>query len=186
MRTIAKFAPSLDDADSDSDDDHAAHKFEQSGVDLCEEPSFRQAKVNPTWADYQEVLAQQEELEEENELLEEALGSVAGMTSGISMKSYELSDHLQDVLQKVTLPREVPTFDDVEDVETDRKAVHPSVCWQVVSNVPLALNKLELEGLQTASGHGLASEASSSTATPRSDGVSESRMPSARSVKSAG
>jgi hypothetical protein len=187
MRTIAKFAPIIGDADSDSEEDHAGHKLEQSQEDdAYEEPSFRQAKINPTWADYQEVLAQQEELEEENESLEEALESVAGISAGISTQSYELSDHLQAVLQKATLPNEEPRVDAAENVEMDSKAVRPSACWQVVSNVPLALNKLELEGLKNASGHGLASEASSSTATPRSDGASESRMASARSVKSVG
>merc|ERR1719183_711723 len=96
MQTIARFSPLADYADSQSDRDIA--ECDEDQVAACgQEPAWMQERVSPTWNQYQDVLAAQDQLEDEVELLAETLTSVANSISCLSQKSYDLSDHLQSV-----------------------------------------------------------------------------------------
>jgi len=176
LRTIAQFTPIFEDDDCESDEPGAEPEASQSGDATFDQVSVpAQAKVAPTLADFQEVLAEQQELEDEVQSLKEALAVVAVTVSNVSQKSLDLSDHLQDVVNedKGKLPREAsPTAADDLKSAKDCSEISAPPSWQVISKALLALSKPKLEGLKPLcfkNALGIASGASSSTATPRSE-----------------
>lgn len=157
---------------------------------------------------YDEALAEREELEDEVESLRETLDTTSAMVASIMQQSQELSDHLEDVGNLIHLPTEVPAkvAPDASMTLLDMSllqmavpvATHPTltstadetsvpVCSRKMKQDRMKLPSLKLaplagDHLQPGSS---GSEASSSTATPRSEHSLGSRMASARSETNA-
>lgn len=181
LATIARFSPAFEDleesqsSDSGEDEDEDA---DQHGEDHEGCISHEQASVD--LLTYENVLAEQEELEDEVEMLRETLDKAAAMIAGIVDKSQQLSEHLEEVEIQIQLPAK-PTFNVISDTSSD-DAAPAQVCNVTSYSMKPEQEDLKLPALNFLAVPGTSgSQASSSTATPRSEKSSESRMASARS-----
>lgn len=188
--TIARFAPAFEDSDGSESSDS---DLEDGGnVDQCGEEykgrsrsSQEKAVMDPPT--YEDLLAQQEELEDEVEMLQQALGTAASMIACVAERSQELSEHLEDVESQAQLPPQMPgritpntiyITSDTRSADAASEKVHDKERSCHKKSKPEEL-KLPTLCFLTAPGSA-GSQASSSTATPRSEKSSESRMASAR------
>lgn len=189
MGAISNISQRFDDEDSQSGDDESEEgdvhvdPAEASGSS-DQMPSFGMSCADPTLAEYHQVIAERDALEQQVEELRDALNVVSGAITILAEKSHELSDHLQDV-GKASLQNSDDSNNSTSNgyQATTTGEITPTARSQIVSKVPLPLGKSKLDDMSTlrlASIPGVTSGASSSTATPRSD--SESRIASARSA----
>jgi len=156
------------------------------GNELCD---FGVKEVAHDARSYEEVLAEQEELEDEVESLREMLTSASEMIAAVAKQSLELSEHLEEV-EAQTNPLSEPSSAKASTSGTSFDDAAIAAACNEVFDMPMrftetksaSLAKLPSLKLVAAPGAG-GSEASSSTATPRSEKSSESRIASARSER---
>lgn len=183
-KTIARFSSAFANDgiqhNSDSLEDNSESDGDESGQEEDESDFDDEARSLDT---YQNVLARREELEDEVESLREALDTVASSIASIAEQSYQLSDDLQEVQDRMHLPTDAQN---TVVVDSTTFGFNSGAMTNVAQCSKLKLDSLPPLCLPVAPGNttklGIASsEASSSTATPRSDTASESMMASARS-----
>lgn len=182
--TIARCTMALDSSDESSQ--NSEEDFDNTSEYADDDKKEHLKQDQPT---YEELLEQEEELEDEVTSLRETLGEAGAMIAGIVQKSTDLSEHLEDVQTRVFLPVEFPSqsgrdsaldtgSDDVSEMQVFSFKLKPEDSKQLppflFRSVPTPLR------FSTALKQG-GSEASSSTATPRSENSPlESRMVSPR------
>lgn len=186
--TIAQFAPAFDhnnDNASQSSDNEDDEEDEESCEEGKESPCSRKQAERLS---YEDLLLEQEELEDEVETLRSTLDQAADMIGAIARASMELSGHLEEVGSGVRLPIQTPARPTSPTVKADTSSFE--LAPSQVFNIPTPTSKTRsrvfkddeakfsnLKMLATPVAAG--SEASSSTATPRSENSSESRLVSA-------
>jgi len=186
--TIAQFAPAFDDdndAASQSSDNEDYEEDEENYDEDHQKACSRQQVDRPS---YEDLLLEQEELEDEVEVLRTTLDQAAGMIGAIARASMELSHHLEEVGSGVQLPTQTPAKPTSPTIKADTSSCE--LAPSQVFNIPTPTSKTRsrifkdeevkfpnLKILATPPAAG--SEASSSTATPRSENSSESRLVSA-------
>lgn len=162
--TITQFYPAFEDSEeSQSSDSCEDDDADQDGEDH-ESCSRADSQAQASSGSLAEVLAEQEELEDEVDMLREALDAARSMIAVIVEKSQQLSEHLEEVVE------EAESQQLNKSVQMSAKATSYSKTQQDLKLSPLHFTTPCAPG----------SGASSSTATPRSEKSSESRMASAR------
>jgi len=196
--TIDQFAGAFDAQGSETSESCLG----DAGLDVEQE----RAEVEPP--SYAEALAEKEDLEDEVEYLRETLDTTSAMVATIMQQSQEHCEHLEGVENRIYLPTDIPTkaapdaqmtLLNVSLLETPTPATtYPTLKTSADDTSvlacarPLKQDRMKLPALKLAplAGDHLqpgssGSEASSSTATPRSEHSSGSRMASARSETNA-
>jgi len=188
--TIAQFAPAFEDPEESQSSEDCPEEREDERMESDKILGSSQAEAMDMLS-YKDALAQQEELEDEIESLTETLEAAGAMIAPIVAKSQALCEQLEDVESRVELSapmteKAIPNatsdtiFDDAafrRSYEVHNPPPRPS------KRRPEDLKLPDLNFLTTPGATSAGSEASSSTATPRSEKSSESRMASARSEK---
>lgn len=162
--TIDQFATAFDTEGSETSESCLGDPIDDEELEEDDE-------VEPL--SYEEALAEEEELEEEVEMLRESLETASAMVATIVQKSQQWSEHLEGLDHQIHLPADMPT--------KANEASNTSLgeILQLPGSGKYKQDRMKLPSLKLVA----TSEASSSTATPRSENDPESRMASARSEK---
>jgi len=182
--TIMQFAPAFHDSDEDTSSDSGGDKDEEDNEEVAALDDLGASQTTGEMLCYEDLLAEEEELQDEVESLREMLHEAAAMIASVVEKSTELSEHLEEVTEKAT--SETSSYDaapfQVSVVPVPSKHIEdfkiPTLNFLTTAGVAGEDLKLPNMRFLTVPGKG-GSDASSSTATPRSE--NESRMASARS-----
>lgn len=163
--TITQFYPAFEDSEeSQSSDSCEDDDADQDGEDH-ESCSRADSQAQASSGSLAEVLAEQEELEDEVDMLRETLDAARSMIAVIVEKSQQLSEHLEEV---------------VEEAESQQLNKSVQMSAKATSYSKTQQEDLKLPPLHFTTACAPGSGASSSTATPRSEKSSESRTASAR------
>jgi hypothetical protein len=180
--TIAQFAPAFAPTESDSSEDDDIEEVKDVRQH-CEEEDVKPRSI----LNYEDALAFEEELAQEVEYLQERMASAASWIRAIAQKSKQWGDHLEEVESQVQPSNQIPAHN-IANASTDTSSDGAASAAAQVSgdNLLFAMqgkqDNLKLPSLHILTDSGKTkSEASSSTATPRSEKSAESRMVSARS-----
>jgi hypothetical protein len=178
---IARFAPAFDSDEQDDLSipqclpDEATMEYGQFDSDEDEVADEMTVEQHATPRSYQDLLAEEEELEEEVEMLQETLQEAMAMIGNVVRKSQQLSEHLDEFENQMNMPKGTSSTSDTNSDDGDLIVQ--------VSNAEILkpmMHQLKLPSLKLLAVPGIpGSEASSSTATPRSE--SQSRITSPRS-----
>jgi signal transduction histidine kinase len=192
---IAQYIPRFEetyDSETASDEDENfedSNSDSESLEDMDEKSISEQKEMIRDSRSYEEVLAEQQELEDEVEGLREMLSKASEMIASVAKQSLELSEHLEEVEAQTALPSGQSSLVAPTSGTSSEDGSTAAMCNEVFEfpicftlSKPGSLAKLPSLRLVGVPGKG-GSEASSSTATPRSEKSSESRIASARSEK---
>jgi len=169
--TITQFYPAFEDSEeSQSSDSCEDDDADQDGEDH-ESCSRADSQAQASSGSLAEVLAEQEELEDEVDMLRETLDAARSMIAVIVEKSQQLSEHLEEVVEEAESQQLSKNTQSSRSEQMSANATSYSKTQQ---------EDLKLPPLHFTTACAPGSGASSSTATPRSEKSSESRTASAR------